>query len=133
MSEVSGISEAQIKTALTLLADVDLVERKSDGTYVRKTIQTLKTSLKSNPLVLRAYHHEMLDRAKQTLDQVAPERRHVTGLTLALSDSKFEELRELIFEFLASVPEQLRDRSEHRSIYQIECVAFPLLTSNEAK
>lgn len=69
---------------------------------------------------IRAHHAQMLERAKETINDRLPQERLLNGLTFKVSPQRVPELRERILEFLRSIDEEFSDPSSS-SVHQL-CV-----------
>lgn len=125
---VPTISVVQARKALELLHELGLVERAADGRLVQ-----------TNPLVttgpaplghhIFAFHHAMIDRAKDALDKFPRDEREISNITVCVSQAKLAELKERVRAFRRDLllTAELDDNPER--VVQINFQLFPLSVS----
>lgn len=122
---VPAISVAEAKKALATLLELGLLERDESGRLVQSTplVTTGPGPLGHH---IYAFHQAMLDRAKAALDQLPREERDISNITVCVSQSKLEELKQRVRAFRRELllSAELDDTPER--VVQINFQLFPL-------
>ncbi len=92
------ITEAQAKESLELLLRLHFLKRNESGVLEQKE-PLLTSSEEIPPHVIRSLHRTYLRKAIHSIFGVANERREMSGLVLAIPQSRLKEIKEEIREF----------------------------------
>lgn len=119
------ISAAQARQALDTLLDIGLLVQKGDA--VRPAEVSVATPHEVAGLAAHNYHRDMLSRAAESIEAVAPADRHLLGVTVAIPRSLIPALKAE----LDAVQERLLDLCDRHAadaeqVYQISLQLFPL-------
>lgn len=117
-----------IRRAIELLERLKLVVRDEDG-----RLQAAERILTTGPIVrnlaVRNFHRQMLELAIRSLDGTPRDQRNITGLTVAMTPSRYRRvcdlittLRREILDLCESPPEE----GEPIDIYQVSFALFPV-------
>lgn len=116
----------QIKDALDSLLKHGFLKRDDNGKLVR-TEMTLSTTDGVAHTAAYAFHQQMLALSKETLSAVHSSRREISGITMAVSEKQFGELRTMVREFENTVLKYLENNTDNFSaVYQLNFQLFPL-------
>ncbi len=109
-----------VKTMLTL----GLLERKSGRLKVKD--KTITTGREAQNLAVAHFHKEMMRLAQQALAELPSDKRQVTGLTLGISRTAYQQICEDIFALQEKIL-RFAERDEGAdSVYQLNFQLFPL-------
>lgn len=117
------VSPKQVKSAISKLIKLGFLKRKNG-----KLIQSerhVASSDEVRSIIMQSFHKQMLERAVQAIDLPVHE-REFSGLTIALSEEEFQELKDKIKEFRKSTVSKL---NKSKRIYQLNMQLFPLVKS----
>jgi len=130
MARSLGITEAKLRDSLDLLKRLGLVEQDPKGGW-RRLHDSFETPIETKSLFLRSFHRQMIGKALSSVDEVAPEERHLLGMTIALSQESYEELNRKIFELIREFNVNHSEERNVKSVYQMLFQVFPLLPVEE--
>lgn len=117
------LSEA--REALERLERLGLIRRDGDRWEVADPKITTGGEVVS--LAVRNFHRSMLGLAAESLERVPRDARHVSGLTVPLTESQYAALTRRLAEFRRTVLEGLDEEpGERRRIYHLEFALFPV-------
>jgi uncharacterized protein (TIGR02147 family) len=119
-------SVREVEVIISGLERLGFVERTEAGGYLAKQ-EALQTPRQMRSLVVRNFHQEMLSKAQDSLCSVDLSKRDVGGLTIALSEEDFRELKEALFNFQSRVNTKYSGSKSARNIYQFNFQIFPLI------
>ncbi len=119
------VSSKQIETAISKLIKLGFLKRKN-GKLVQSE-RHIVSSDEVRSLIMQSFHKQMLERAIQAID-LPVSQRELAGLTIALSQDEFEDLKEKIKEFRKTTISKLK---KPRKVYQLNIQLFPLVKSTE--
>ncbi len=89
---------AQIEKSVELLVSLGFIMQNEDGTW-RQNTPVVTTGPESDSHVLTKYHQSVFDLAKSIIENVAPENRDVSALTLGISTARLPEIKKRLQEF----------------------------------
>jgi uncharacterized protein (TIGR02147 family) len=120
------ITPQQAKGSLKLLENLGLVARGKDGYWRANSASLLSPRDPGAGILLRAFQAQMLDRAREAMDRVAPEHCEMTSVTMSISAEGMAHVKRLAADFHQRVLEVVQaDRKEDRVI-QLNVQVFPL-------
>jgi uncharacterized protein (TIGR02147 family) len=103
---------------------------------VIKAEKTVKCSEGIFKLSLSDFHKQMLKLASDSIDQIKTEERLILGHTVALTNTQFKEVKNIMIETLKKIEEisnKKNDDEKKENVYHIGLLNFPVtsLTTNE--
>lgn len=118
------ISAEKAAESLRTLVDLGLLRREPDGGYTQSSgsLTTEGAPLKAR----RGYRLEMMFRAIEAMDNLGPDARHLSGLTVAMSGKSFAEVSVLMDELRRKALELAQRDEEVERVYQFNFQGFPL-------
>jgi uncharacterized protein (TIGR02147 family) len=125
-----AITAAQAKKSVQLLERLGLVVRGNDGIY-RLTGKSIRIGADISPTAKTNFHAECTELAKKAIIREAPESRTAISLTLGMSRSTYEIVRNETERFKSRVIELAAGDEQADTVYQYQLVLFPL--SNDGK
>ena len=127
-----AISTRQAERSLKLLQLLNLVKRDENG-KLRVNDKAISSEYEMKTLSLRNFSIEMIDRARESLENTPVEKREISGLTMGVSDECIERIRQRIRIFKEEIVSMIvDDRNESTSVYQMNFQFFPLITPVDA-
>lgn len=100
-----AISERQAEEALATLVDLGMIVVAADGTAEVREV-SLATPHEVAGLAVHNYHRQMLDRARDSIIQMAPEERQLSAITVAVPADLLPELKQHIHRFMEDMLER---------------------------
>lgn len=123
IAERLGISEKLAHESVDRLLKLGFIsKRKGRFVLTFKKIST-PNDIPSKPL--RDSHKQTLEHLIQSLDQVPPELREVSSITMAIATEKIPEAKKLIRKFKRSM-ERLLETGERNEVYNLNIQLFPV-------
>jgi len=124
-----AISMRQAERSLELLQRLNFLYRDESGT-LRVTDKAVSSEYEMQTLSLRNFSLEMIDRARESLEAVAPAKREISGLTMGISSECIDRIKQRIRIFKEEIISMVvDDKNEATSVYQMNFQFFPLLKS----
>ena len=122
-----AITASEAKKAVKLLLKLKLVKQKKNGTFVQSN-KALVVDDTITSMAVRSFIETMLERAKSALHSFEKSERHISGVTLGISQATYEVLAAEIDAFKDRV-KTIVNRDEHSSrVYQMNISLFPTST-----
>ncbi len=118
-----GVPHSEALQAYETLKSLGYI-KEQNGIFRQVTLQ-LETAPDVPSVAVRAFHRSSLELAKDKLEEVTPEKRHFTAVTLAIDPKKLSEAKLLIEEFKLKI-EELLEAGSHEEVYQFQAQLFPL-------
>lgn len=120
------ISSADCEAALTLLLKKGFIRQLDDGTFATGR-GYYETPFDTPSRLIRQFHRESLDFAKDCLDLVKVEKRHVVSNLLCVRSEDLEKVKQRIEEFRKELNAQY-DRTDRSAdvLYQLNLQFLPL-------
>jgi len=119
------ITPAQARDALETLFELGMLVE--EGGRVVPAEVSVATPHEVAGLIAHNYHNQMLDRARDAIEGVDPEERHLLGVTVAIPESLVAQLKAELDEFQERLL-HLCDQhvAEAERVYQLNLHLFPL-------
>jgi len=124
------VNVAEISKALNWLIKSGFIEKQEDGTYTANDNMVL-TSDEVKNLAIRNYHRQMLDQAKETLEELDVTEREFGALTFTLPDTALDELKFKLKNFrrdLHTWAMQAAEDSSSSMVVQVNLQMYPHTT-----
>lgn len=119
------ITAEEAKKSVKLLEDCLLIKKGKNGKY-ELTESAITTGDRTSKIALRGFHQNCLKLASDSIDQDPPENRHVSGLTLGISQKSYEKIVERINAFRKEIALIAEDDQESDKVFQLEFALFPV-------
>ena len=103
-----SISGKQAGQSLKLLQRLLLVHRDETG-KLRVTDKVISSEYEMKTLSLRNFSLEMIERARESLERVPPEKREISGLTMGISEECIERIKQRIRMFKEEIVSMIVD------------------------
>src|SRR6185295_16804809 len=118
------ITTEQAKGALVTLEQLGLLVRQG-GRLVRGD-PSLTTGHEVRSVVIPAYHRQLIERAGAAVDQVPPEQRDISALTVCVRASSLADLKDRIHRFREEMLQRCDSETDPERVYQLCIQFFPL-------
>ncbi|MCA9620690.1 MAG: TIGR02147 family protein [Myxococcales bacterium] len=119
------ITVVQARSALRTLQELGLLVPDESGRLVRGDT-SLTTGHEVRSVVIPAYHRQMIERAADAIERVAPEQRDVSALTVCIKAQSLAELKHRIHRFREEMLDLCDRETEPEQVYQLCIQLFPL-------
>jgi uncharacterized protein (TIGR02147 family) len=127
-----AITEQEVQKALETLIHLDLVEPGENGSmrvrefHVGSGRAPGLVGGELSMLLIRNYHRQVLQIAAKSLDDVPPEDRDISSLTVALDDAAIEDIRTMTREFRKAIQKRIDRVSDASRVYHINIQLVPV-------
>ncbi|MCM0606364.1 MAG: DUF4423 domain-containing protein [Xanthomonadaceae bacterium] len=128
------ITVAQAQIAIERLTRAGLIEVQTDGSW-KDTSGGFSTTI-GNEFTAGAFKKmqgQILDQAREALDQVDFKKRSQTSMTMAVDPSRLPEAQALIKEFRRKLNALMSENGNHQEVYQLSVSLFPVTEIVETK
>ena len=126
-----AITTRQARAALKTLRSLGLLTEDENGRIVRGET-SLATTHEVRSVVVPAFHRQMIERAAHALENVPPEGRDVSSVTVCVRARTLADLKERIRRFRESILELCDSEEDPEQVYQLCIQLFPMSRSPDA-
>ena len=119
------ITADEAKKSVKLLEECLLIKKDDNGKYVL-TESAITTGDRTSKLALRGYHQQCLKLAADSIDRDPPGTRHISGLTLGISQEGYERIVERINAFRKEIALLAEEDEGSDKVFQLEFALFPV-------
>jgi len=125
-------SPEQVRSALDVLRELGLARPDEDGIW-RKAEAVLTTPDEGVNEAVRGFQRATMDLAKEALERHPPREREIATLTLAISDSMMERVKDKIRQLRREILEMAREDGRPDRVHQVNIQVFPLTRPMEPR
>lgn len=115
----------EIQECLNNLADLDLIEIKSEGRWQAREV-SISSGDRVDSSALVAYHLQMIELAKESLDRFSGEDRDISNVSVPVSKENFEKIRKMIQGLRVEALSLSRNDSNPDRVAHLNLQLFPL-------
>lgn len=119
------ISAKAAKDAIQLLLKLKMIEINEEGRYVIKDL-AVTTGDRWSSQAVRNYHKLNIDLARESIEQIHPDYRDISGVTMNIGEGNLEHVRGLIRNFRKEVIEYVNLNADPDRIYHMNVQFFPM-------
>lgn len=119
------ITAEEAKASVKLLEDCMLIKKGKNGKYVL-TENAVTTGDRTSRLALRGFHQDCLKLAADSIDRDPPGTRHISGLTLGISQEGYERIVERINAFRKEIALIAEEDENSDKVFQLQFALFPV-------
>jgi uncharacterized protein (TIGR02147 family) len=119
-----AVPAGKVEESLALLLEIGLLAKDADGRY-RQTSRSLSAK-GASVKVRRAFRLEMMFRAIEAMDALGPSARHLSGVTVAMSEKTYAQVSSLMDELRHKVLELAQQDEDVERVYHFNFQGFPL-------
>ncbi|HUI93870.1 MAG TPA: TIGR02147 family protein [Chitinivibrionales bacterium] len=125
------ITAGQAKKALEVLLHLKLVNRNANGRLeLSDTVVSSRTEM--NSMLLRNFHHSMIQIGQEALERFDPQEREISSLTLGVSNASFENIKQRIKSFKEEILNVVvEDKTDSQTVCQLNFQLFPLVAKGK--
>lgn len=125
----SEVSAEQVKEALKDMEETGMIKKNKNGWIQSQGALSTRDDIKD--AAVYAYHSQMLDRAKKSLE-LPLDQREFNGVTVCIPEDKIGLVKERVRKFRKELNEYLSQFTEASEVYQFNIQIFPH-TKKESK
>ena len=119
------ITAEEAKKSVKLLEDCQLIKKDESGKYIL-TENAITTGDRTSKLALRGFHQHCLKLAADSIDRDPPGSRHISGLTLGISQEGYERIVERINAFRKEIALIAEEDQNSDKVFQLQFALFPV-------
>lgn len=119
------ITAEEAKASVKLLEDCMLIKKGKNSKYVL-TENAITTGDRTSKLALRGFHQDCLKLAADSIDRDPPGTRHISGLTLGISQEGYERIVERINAFRKEIALIAEEDENSDKVFQLQFALFPV-------
>ncbi|MCF0216069.1 MAG: TIGR02147 family protein [Fibrobacteraceae bacterium] len=117
------ITADEAKQSVKLLEECQLIKVDEQGKY-QLTESAITTGDKASKLALRGFHQQCLKMGADSIDRDSPSKRHISGLTLGISQEGYEHIVERINAFRKEIALLAEEDKGSDKVFQMEFALF---------
>lgn len=117
------ISVEEAKQSVKLLEECQLIKKDENGNYVL-TESAITTGDRTSKLALRGFHQHCLKLASESIDRDGPKDRHISGLTLGISQEGYDRIVERINAFRKEIALIAEEDQGADKVFQMQFALF---------
>ncbi len=125
------VSAAEVRHSLDFMCHAEFLKKIGEDTYVQ-TEKVVTGSTEAIPLALRSMNRQMSKFATEAIDEVPPEKRHITGVTFGISEETYQWLVQKLETLRQQVVAMAAKEKEYDKVYRLNLQLFPLTKGREA-
>ncbi|MGE0616783.1 MAG: TIGR02147 family protein [Bacteriovoracia bacterium] len=116
----------QAKKAIEELKALGMIERAAGG-ELEQTSQVVTTPDEVTSVAVSRFHKQMIQKAIEAIDRLPKSERDVSGLTLAISEECYQEVKEILRRCREEIVKQVvNDTRAAERVYQVNFQIYPL-------
>ena len=127
------ITAAEVSESLNFLVKAGFLKKDEEGRYVQTDKFITTGPLDVTPVAVRGMHRQMGELALETIEGVAQDERHFSGLTMGLTHEAYEEIVQEIDACRKRIAAIATRDSEIDDVYRLNIQLFPLTKKNSNK
>lgn len=120
-----SITTSEATKAIELLLKLGLVKRNKIGKLIPQDT-TLSTGDEVSSTSIAQFHKNMMQKGMESIDQVAREKRDISSITIPVSHSNVQKIKQLIRNFRKQLLVLSTDEKTPDEVYQANFQFFPL-------
>lgn len=120
-----AIAATDARKAIDTLEDLKLIRRKADG-YYERTGELINTSDSLMNVAITNFQINSSELAKDAIQNVPKEAREISTLTLSISQSTYEEIRNRLRDLRRELLELAQKETLPDRVYQVNMQLFPV-------
>ncbi|WP_173468015.1 TIGR02147 family protein [Fibrobacter succinogenes] len=125
------VSAAEVRHSLDFMCHAEFLKKIGEDTYVQ-TEKVVTGSSEAIPLALRSMNRQMSKFATEAIDEIPPEKRHITGVTFGISEETYQWLVQKLETLRQQVVAMAAKEKEYDKVYRLNLQLFPLTKGREA-
>ena len=122
------VTAFQIKKSVDLLMKLDLLKINVHNIY-EHTSPILNTGNELNTFAVRKYHKEILNIAQYKIDEISPDKRENSHVTIKISEKGFLKIKKRIQDFREEILQIVSDDNDVNEIYHVNLQLYPITKS----
>lgn len=129
------VSAEEVTESLKLLTSLGLLSKTANGYRQSRNLVTtddevMKTDSEINDMLVKEYHRQMLDRAKDSLESVLAKNRDISAVTFAIRRKDFPTLKKHLQLMRKELLDFSCDAGSGEDVVQVNIQLFPLTRGN---
>ena len=125
------VSAAEVRHSLDFMCHAEFLKKVGEDVY-EQTEKVVTGSTEAIPLALRSMNRQMSKFATEAIDEIPPEKRHIAGVTLGMSESTYQWLVQKLETLRQQVVAMAAKEKEYDKVYRLNLQLFPLTKGKEA-
>jgi uncharacterized protein (TIGR02147 family) len=127
-----AIGAREAKKAVRLLESLGLIKKDKTGRF-GQTDAAISTGPQWNSAAIQAFQEETIALAREALGRHPKNTRDISTITMAINAEQFEEIRERIREFRASLIKYINEDTSPERVYHMNIQLVPLTAIPKGK
>ncbi len=127
------ITAAEVTESLNFLIKAGFLKKDEEGRYIQTDKFITTGPLDVTPVAVRGMHRQMGELALETIEGVAQDERHFSGLTMGLTHKAYEEIVQEIDACRKRIAAIATRDSEIDDVYRLNMQLFPITKKNSNK
>ena len=115
----------QVKKSVALLLRHGFLRKNAEG-VLEQVAPLLATDRETQSMVIRNFHRKMLSIARDSLQNVPPEQREISSITMKVSRAGFDRVKQRIQEFKEELMQIIHEDENTDRVYQANFMLLPL-------
>lgn len=128
---IPAVTVPQVKKSIELLTSLGFVKKNVDGQWLQ-SLPLVTTGPESQEQALTQYHQKIFDLGKQALEEINPEDRDVSALTLGIRHDLIPEIKKRIQVFRREILELVADQTSPEQVVLLTMQLLPVTTTGGA-
>ncbi|MDC3250006.1 TIGR02147 family protein [bacterium] len=127
-----SITVKQARESILLLRKLNLISKDENGFY-KPNDNILVGGPEVGIFQIRKFQKDMMDKAKESLDDVAPKDRCIVTNTITTDSKGVQQIKNMINSLQKNISLAVEEGEDHSSLYQFNVQFFPLTKLSQAE
>lgn len=127
------VTAAEVSESLNFLVKADLLRKDEDGNYVQTERGVTTGPMDVTPVAVRGMQRQMGELALDTIEGVAQNERHFSGLTLGITSGAYQKIVQEIAEFRKRIIAIATEDDGMDEVYRLNVQFFPMTNKSDNK
>lgn len=123
-------SATEVRKSLDFMVHAGILEKNDEDVYVQAE-KVVSGSSEIMPLAIRSMHRQMAKFASEAVDSIPVSRRHITGVTLAVTQAEYARIVMELENFRQKILNIARGVKTGEQVYRLNLQFFPLTKPKE--
>ena len=124
------ITTREARDAVQALEAMRLIQRDAKG-FLQQTDSVITFGDGWRSVAVREFQHQALDLAKNALEEVLPESREISTVTMSITKARFRQIKDRLQEFRQEVLGMVRTDDDPEQVFQMSLSLFPVSIPQE--
>ena len=123
---IPSVLVSDVQQSLNLLLSLGYIKLDEHTKKLVPSEKVVSTGPEVTGAEVMSYHSQMIDLAKEAVNQVEPQDRNVSSVTISISRTRQEQIKSKIESLRQEILDLASENSDHEDVVQVNIQMFPL-------